>query len=138
MCKDCTLGCQLPIIKVKENASTFEMQNQQRRKIDKIKIDGCVITSGVRCDWLFVDQLSTKEIYVELKGRDVEHAFDQIVHTVAAITKSKDTKKGIIVCTKCPLTDTKSQIIKAKARKQNIVLTVKSRVFSESIEKLII
>lgn len=137
MCKDCILGCVLPIIKVKENTSTFEMLNKERRKIDKMKVDGCVITNGIRCDWMFVDQLSKKEIYVELKGRDVEHAYDQIVETVTKLSKTKDNKNGIIVCTKCPLTDTKTQIIKAKARKKNIVLTIKSRVFTESIEQLI-
>ncbi|MER1491500.1 hypothetical protein [Enterobacter cloacae] len=137
MCKDCILGCVLPIIKVKENTSTFEMQNQNRRKIDKMKIDGCVITKGVRCDWMFIDQLSKKEIYVELKGRDVEHAYDQITQTVTQLTKTKESKNGIIVCTKCPLTDTKSQVIKAKARKQNIVLTIKSRIYTDTIERLI-
>ncbi|ELO0981386.1 hypothetical protein RZD42_000988 [Enterobacter asburiae] len=113
------------------------MKNDNQRKIDKMKVDGCVITKGVRCDWMFIDQLSKKEIYVELKGRDVEHAYTQITETVTQLTKSKDTKNGIIVCTKCPLTDTKTQVIKAKARKKNIILTIKSRVYSDTIERLI-
>lgn len=136
MCAHCETT-KKKIIKVKENASAFEILNDNGRTIIKTKIDGCKITNGIRCDWHFEDALSQQEIFVELKGKNVTHGYNQIEATVAAISKNIKTNKAFIICTKCPLLDSKSQILKVKARKKNINLTIKSAIFSGDIESLI-
>lgn len=126
------------IIKVKENTSAFQILNKNSRSVIKTKIDGCKITDGIRCDWHFEDILSHQEMFVELKGKNVSHGYEQIEATVEAISKNIKTNKGFIVCTKCPpLLDSKTQILKARARKKNISLTIKSAIFSDTIESLI-
>jgi len=137
MCKECGVT-KNKIIKVKENASAFQILNKNSRSVIKTKVDGCKITIGTRCDWHFEDTLSHQEIFVELKGKNVSHGYEQIEATVVAISKNIKTNKGFIVCTKCPpLLDSKTQILKAKARKKNIALTIKSSIFSDTIESLI-
>ncbi|EPS2039183.1 hypothetical protein ACVCG4_000597 [Citrobacter braakii] len=136
MCKECVKACIYPIIKVKENLSSFELINKARRKIDKVKVDGCRVVSGKRCDWLFIDDESKKEVFVELKGTDVEYAFEQIMVSVKSLGKDKK-PNGVIVCTRCPLNDTQSQLMKVKARKANITLTVKATCYKLDVENLV-
>jgi len=137
MCAHCE-KTKRKIIKVKENASAFEILNDNGRSIIKTKIDGCKITNGIRCDWHFEDALSQQEIFVELKGKNVSHGYNQIEATVLAISKNIKTNQAFIVCTKCPpLLDSKSQILKVRARKNKIALTIKSSIFSGAIESLI-
>ena len=54
--------------------STLYLLNPKRRNAEKIEVDGCAITEGPRCDWLVLlnDATSHEEIYVELKGSDVD------------------------------------------------------------------
>ena len=125
------------IITVNENKSTFTLKNPNKRTINKSKIDGCKITSGIRCDWHFEDATSQQEIFVELKGTDISHAYSQIETTINSISKNIKTNRAFIVCSRCPMIDTKIQILKLKARKKNTKLVIKSAKCVETIESLI-
>ena len=65
---------------------TFRLVNPHRVKVQIIEVDGCFITEGLRCDWLFVPTSDHLEVYVELKGSDVRHAIRQIEETIPQVS----------------------------------------------------
>ncbi len=54
--------------------------NPNQRKVAKITVDGCKIKDGKRCDFMLVTD--TEENYIELKGKNVLHACEQIEVTI--------------------------------------------------------
>jgi len=68
-------------IPVHEHGRTFRLLNPSRKWINKVAVDTCYITTGLRCDYLFeVEQ--QKVYYVELKGKNIEHAVKQLRTTM--------------------------------------------------------
>jgi len=45
-------------------------------------VDNCLITSGCRCDFLLVNSEEKRAYFIELKGRDLVHAIEQIDATI--------------------------------------------------------
>jgi hypothetical protein len=86
--------------------------------VEKIEVDGCAITEGVRCDWLLrLDDVTSKEeVYVELKGRGVPHAIQQLRGSIDRLSEKKHRrpKRAIIVFTRNPMSGTDIQIHQAK------------------------
>ncbi|AZA81691.1 hypothetical protein C1637_03700 [Chryseobacterium lactis] len=79
----------------------------------KARIDDCIITSKSieKCDFLFIRDSECKEsktefYFVELKGSDIEKAFNQIIETIKHLTDQlllkKDLIFGFIVSSKVP------------------------------------
>jgi hypothetical protein len=94
--------------------STLYLLNPQERKVEKIQVDDCAITEGLRCDWLVLlnDAVSQEEIYVELKGSDVSHAVDQLKATIEKLSadRSRFPKRCLVVFTRCTMFQTDVQI----------------------------
>jgi hypothetical protein len=87
-----------PRIVLEENKRKITFLNHNRRMIRKIKVDGCVFEKGdstLRCDYA-LDPGNGVEIYVELKGSDIEHAVKQLESTITQI--SKDARKAKKLC----------------------------------------
>ena len=101
--------------------------NPNKRQITKIKVDNCAITSGIRCDFMLVDHNSL-EHYIELKGKQIIHACNQIEETIKRLSKNLSAiKHSFIVSTACPLTTTEVQVLKANFKKKyNSTLKVKN------------
>lgn len=135
MCSDCRPDCTNKIIKVSENKSSFEIDNPMRASIEVVKVDGCKITEGTRCDWLFIDNESKKETFVELKGTCIEHGFEQIKKTISVLSRYTKEKNGVIVCSRCPLTGSDVFKLKKKAKEMfNFKLEIKSKVFKCKVD----
>jgi hypothetical protein len=91
-------------IKVEENGKKAVFRNTQRTQYRKVALDGCLVKGTTCADWLVVKN-DTGSIVIELKGRDVDHALDQVE---AAISYAQN--RGIypspwaalIVCTGRP------------------------------------
>ncbi len=64
-----------------ENKTRITFESSE--KIQRIKIDGCQITSGKRCDYLII--CNEEWHYVELKGTAIKDAFEQIGSTIEVI-----------------------------------------------------
>lgn len=64
--KECTLSSTDSKIKCEENKRKIIFNNKNRYRVEKIIVDGCQITSGIRCDFLVKHE--QKEFFVELKG----------------------------------------------------------------------
>lgn len=99
----------------------------------KIKIDNCVITEGIRCDYLLI---TDKRLYyfVELKGSDVDHAVEQIAQTLARVdTKKAECILGVVVTYRNQLSGTQIQNHMKKMLRQKCRL----RIISSNRELLI-
>jgi hypothetical protein len=119
----------------------FYIKNNQQRKIEKHEVDDGLIKGekSKKCDWLAVDVESGKEIYIELKGKNIEHAIEQLCISVEKLSPNKSSKKlAYAMLTRRPKTSQKIKNIKKSVLKSHkIVLEVKTIEHTETIEKLI-
>jgi len=106
--------------KVEENGRKAVFLNPQRAEVKKVKVDGCLIVgSGPRADYI-VSMPGVVDVIVELKGKDIEHARDQIVATLPAWKAHPPFSAkvaGLIVCSRSPLSSSDLQVMKAKVSK---------------------
>ena len=73
----------------KGNKQEYRILNLNQTTICKIRIDGCLIFNGNRCDYLAIkclkknNQVLIDSLYfIELKGSDLKHALAQIENTI--------------------------------------------------------
>ncbi|MBC6442335.1 MAG: hypothetical protein GDA53_04265 [Rhodobacteraceae bacterium] len=76
---ECVSKTEDPRIVFTENRQKATFLNPNRREIRKVKVDGCAITSGRRCDYMLSDQ---RNWYIELKGKEIEYALKQICESI--------------------------------------------------------
>lgn len=117
------------IISFKENNRSINFQNPSSRPYRRVKVDGCAITEGLRCDNLLVSNDETQEYYVELKGVDVMHAIGQLERTITSLGTCSVNRSAYVICTNVAPAIT-SGIQKQKTlfkRKYNSTLTVHSK-----------
>ena len=123
-----------------KKSSKIIFTNENSTEVTKVQVDGCLDIQGIKCDWLLIINEPYIEIYIELKGSDVEHAFDQIENTIKIVSKNYKTvlKYCYIITTRCPITSTQIQV-KAKSfrSKYNAVLRIKKTGCNENINALI-
>ncbi len=132
-------------IRFAEKKSSFIIENPKRRKIKRYEVDGGIYKKGEaikRCDFLAIDVLSEREVYIELKGQDAdEEAIAQIQETLKQLSKNeKDIKYGYIIHTSSqqPETDTTNQrIVKRLMKSHNIIIRFRKTPYSEFIDDLI-
>lgn len=75
---------------VKETNTTYRLSFGKRRQSVAYQVDGNILTKGNRCDFLILakqdalenDEKKWKSIFVELKGKDVLHALQQLDATL--------------------------------------------------------
>ena len=117
-------------IPVSENGRTFRVINDTQKYINKVEVDGCYITNGAKCDWLFEvveKDLVSNVFYVELKGSDISHAIVQLETTISHCEKfhSSTQRQAYIVASKVPKSGTSSQVYKKNfTSKNNIQLFI--------------
>jgi len=104
--------------KVEDNGRKAVFLNPERASIKKVKVDGCLITGEVlKADYI-VSKPEVIDVIVELKGKDIYHARDQILATLPiwrAHPPFSIKIAGLIVCTRSPLSASELQLMKAKA-----------------------
>lgn len=126
------------IEKFEENRSIIRITNKNKRSLLRHKVDGCLITDGIKCDWMLIDKETKTEVYIELKGSDIAHAVDQLCATVEQLGYGPSKKWGYVICTRCPMSTTEVQTASKKvAKSHSLMLRVKKTVHEESIEALI-
>ena len=113
--------------KSKNKRSKFCLENPEKKKIRVITVDDCVIKKGIRCDYLIILP-DEKEIYLELKGKDVEHAVQQIEASMKQLkSKLSSEKLCFVASTRCPIASPQIQNIKKKFKKNyNAQLYIKN------------
>lgn len=110
--------------------SKLVISNPSRGKVVVIKVDGCVISDNLtlRCDYALDPQTGT-EIYVELKGCNVNHAIEQLESTIKRLSLNpiNGPKLCIIVSTRVPKQGTNIQSLQLKFKSRyNARLRIKN------------
>lgn len=118
-----------PVVVVSECGRRFEIRNPNRETINKVKVDGCLIDDHrERCDYLFeIGSACYCAVYVELKGSDIDKAFNQLIATLGYLSQHHRTcvKVCHIVASRVPRAGTKVQTMKTlMARKHRVQLIV--------------
>jgi hypothetical protein len=69
-----------PLVKIEENKRRAVFKNPSRSEYEVTQVDGCLITDGIRSDYLIASEGTS--VLVELKGACVAHACDQLFASV--------------------------------------------------------
>ena len=117
-----------------ENHMRFEIKSQEN--FIRLKIDSCLITSTQveKCDFGFSRTVNSDFYFVELKGSEIEKAYNQIVSTVQYFDRNllripKHHRFGFIVSSKVPKAGININNLKQDfAKKYGKVLEVKNKV----------
>lgn len=121
-----------PIIICQERRSKMIFENPNRREICLLEVDGCGIQEGLRCDYALTAEENIEEFYIELKGSDVKHAFDQLETTMQKLSDNlyNQPKFCFIISTCCPLDGPQIQIMRKQMHKYQAKLIIKNREYT--------
>jgi hypothetical protein len=75
--------------------------NQSRDNLSKYRVDGGLITEGVKCDYLLLNCNKQNSYFIELKGSDIIKAIEQIDRSIDLL---KDTLTGFSISVRIVLT----------------------------------
>jgi hypothetical protein len=120
------------LIVFSEQRSKLTLLNNDSGEVQKVQVDDCEITSGMRCDHLAIK--ANCEYYIELKGQDIKHAIKQIERTIKTLSNSNNRKISFIICTRSPLAAAEIQNLQLKFRRDfNSNLIVKNSPYTHPI-----
>ena len=131
---DCMVRCSKLHV-VSENRMVFQL-NTTKATDDEfwcIKVDDCMVTNkDSRCDYAFLrnkkDDSDNDFYFVELKGSNIQKAFDQILITIQKHFKNppKQNVYGFIVASKVPTGAGAQNLRKDFVKKHGVDLIIKS------------
>lgn len=131
---NCTTQTTNKLITASEHNRKLTIKNPSGKAVRKIKVDGCLIVdSGKRCDYMFeiMDNAASDKIssviYLELKGRHIQEAYEQLVATIDRfIAEHYGIKKAChIVASRVPKTGPEVQQLQVEMlRKKQAKLAV--------------
>jgi hypothetical protein len=124
-------------ITLEENQSKIIFENPKRLEVCILTVDACAITEGLRCDYAVIADKVKEEFYIELKGRDVKHAFAQIEMTIQSISANarEEPKFCFVISTRCPLSGPEIQKMqKLMKKKYQATLVLKNRFHTHTID----
>ena len=78
--------------------SKYVALNPNRKKVCEIVIDGGLLKDNKKCDYGLWVEYNNRMILVELKGRHVEDAFEQLMQTYTIFRKDFQKSPFPIVC----------------------------------------
>lgn len=130
------------VVKDSGNKQEYRITNENAKEICKIRVDGCLIKEGERCDYLILSCEDKLAFFVELKGHDLKKAITQIDSSLTkVIHKIQDFKiYARIVLNRNPTPDINSSVeikLKKRLKQQNgkdtgDLIKYKSKVLAES------
>jgi hypothetical protein len=102
--------------------STVYLMNPEQHEVERIRVDGCAISTGKRCDWMARTKTnSPEELFIELKsaGR-IQQAVTQIEPTINFLSSDIKNlrKRCLVVCTSIQIISTALQKYKAQFKKR--------------------
>ncbi len=114
-------------LSIKETNTTYKLRFGKRRESVVYQVDGNIINKGNKCDFLILakqDPLEKsdekwKSIFVELKGKDVLHALEQLDATLDNKTFKHSSVNEVharIVAKSFPANNANTEFEKAKRR----------------------
>lgn len=118
--KSCSTTKTDSMIKVEEKGRRAVFRNKSRESYTVTEVDGCLVTSGIRADYV-VSKDDTTSVLVELKGKNIEHACAQLFASVEdeRVKKVLNHRKGfLVICKRFPRFDTFVARAKIRSAKQ--------------------
>jgi len=127
------------IIKCYQNGKEFKINNKTGRFVNKVEVDGCLIKdeNEEKCDYLFeIDNPISFVFYVELKGKKLQKACDQLGNTIK-ICKQRHhniVKECYIISSRVPKAGTSPQVLKRQFLKMyKVQLFIHTRTHTVTI-----
>ena len=134
------------VVKDSRNKQEYRVTNDNGKEICKIRVDGCLIKEGERCDYLILACEDKTAFFVELKGHDLQKALSQIDSSITKVKNEIQEFKEFkiyarIVLNRNPTPDINSSIeikLKKRLKQQNgkdsgDLIKYKSQVLEESM-----
>lgn len=122
------------LLVLEENKRKCLFLNPNRHPLMKIVVDGCQIVEGAKCDYLVIDHCGN-EYFVELKGKDLPHAIEQLEKSIRQLSDMRDNagkkKYAFIVASRHPANDTSIQRAKVVFKKKYNVELISKNVLLE-------
>ena len=120
------------ILSVSERRRKFILKNPYSKDVRQVSVDGCLPIESAKCDYLFEISASAQVYYVELKGKDIKHALEQLLATMSycffAARHINYEKTCVIVSSQVPKMTPRTQALKKQCRKKkNARLKIKTR-----------
>lgn len=111
-------------ISVSENGKRYSVEVKSQRQSSVFQVDGQIICNGNKCDKFIAleDGNDCTAIFVELKGKDISHAIDQLKATVTHThfqpkpTKADKVRARIVTPGCGPSSASKAKLETAKIR----------------------
>ena len=118
-----------PLIVLKEKKSKITLLNPDKKLYHEVKVDGELYsvteTQERKCDYLEVGKETLDAFYIELKGIDIDSAYEQLLATVQNVEVENVTKKvAIAVTPHSPKANVKFQKMQKLCQKQGAELRV--------------
>lgn len=120
MSDSCTKRVSHSKVKVEENKRKAVFRNPNNLDYDVTTIDGCLVKEGIRSDFM-VSEVGNISVLIELKGKDVAHACDQLLATVEkdSVIDLMEKRIGfLVICRKFPRFDSFVARAKQKCAKE--------------------
>ncbi|WP_186258662.1 hypothetical protein [Burkholderia gladioli] len=115
---DCVRSTRVSKIKISEKRAKAVILNPNNDEYDVTRFDGCVVNNEVAADFL-VSKTKVGDLIVELKGKNVKHAVEQIIATATFLRKnsmSEGRLGALIVCNEFPKANTMVQLLKLELK----------------------
>ncbi len=121
------------IIVCKERKRKIVFYNNNEREVEKIKVDGCQITEGERCDYLVHFHLYQN--FIELKGEDIPRAIEQLKASMQQLKQRGRRIKCYIISSRSPLSSAAIQKIQLQFYKRyQAELKIKNQIIKVEID----
>lgn len=139
------------VVSVSENGKTYKANVAEGLKSAAFQVDGEIINDGAKCD-KYLAALDTKKdnqngvaVFIELKGKDISHAIDQLEATLKSrqfqpYPQHDDIVRARIVTANCgPKSSSKVKLEEARIRfktQYNTVLRVLKNLQTDGLISL--
>lgn len=120
-CKSHRTVKEMSKVKVEEHGKSAVFLNPKREKIHVTKVDQGLVENECSADFA-VSKLGVGDVIVELKGKEVVRACEQIIATAKLLRSCRKQPvaiAGLIVCTRVPATDSKAMRLKNQFTQQH-------------------
>ena len=117
-------------IVLKEKKSKITLLNPDKKLYYEVKVDGDLYaitdTKEKKCDYLEIGQETSDAFFIELKGVDVDTAYEQLLASAKNINVGNVSKKvAIVVSPHIPKENVKFQKFRMLCKKQGVELVRK-------------
>ena len=80
-----TINDNRAVISLREKRSEYKALNPEKKHVIVLVVDDCILSDkdGIKCDYLILVEDTAH--FIELKGKDLNHAIDQIFESVKKV-----------------------------------------------------